>query len=223
MCKPHYRRDYYSRNKARENATNKAYLDARPDYQRERHAAWGESKYGAERQARAAAAARRLASTHKTCTACLVHMPKTEFFTDPRRIDGLYSHCRECFKGHCRAAYDPVKTARHGLLYRNAPGQKEAAADRQRRWYAANPEKAREQTRRYQARKMSATIGDVDYSAILIRDGMTCHICSVDILTMSDLHFDHVHPLSKGGAHSMENIKPSHAFCNLSKGATIIT
>jgi len=37
---------------------------------------------------------------------------------------------------------------------------------------------------------------------------------------MEDLHFDHVVPLSKGGPHTTENIRPSHSTCNLKKGAT---
>lgn len=33
------------------------------------------------------------------------------------------------------------------------------------------------------------------------------------------LHIDHVIPLVKGGSHTLENVRPSHAICNLKKGA----
>jgi 5-methylcytosine-specific restriction endonuclease McrA len=51
---------------------------------------------------------------------------------------------------------------------------------------------------------------------------MVCHICGDDILTWADLHFDHVIPIVKGGAHSVENILPSHAVCNMQKGSRLI-
>lgn len=62
----------------------------------------------------------------------------------------------------------------------------------------------------------------VDYQSILDRDGMWCHICNQPILERRDLHFDHVIPLAKGGPHAADNIRPSHARCNLAKGARIL-
>lgn len=38
----------------------------------------------------------------------------------------------------------------------------------------------------------------------------------------ADLHFDHVIPVSRGGAHSMDNIKSAHAVCNLRKHDKLI-
>jgi 5-methylcytosine-specific restriction endonuclease McrA len=62
----------------------------------------------------------------------------------------------------------------------------------------------------------------VDYTAILAEHGLTCHICREPIADRTDLHFDHVIPLSRGGAHSAENIRPAHARCNLRKGARVV-
>ena len=36
------------------------------------------------------------------------------------------------------------------------------------------------------------------------------------------LQIDHVIPLSKGGNDTIENVKPSHGYCNITKSATII-
>lgn len=63
---------------------------------------------------------------------------------------------------------------------------------------------------------------EFDLFEILERDGMMCHICGGEIPSLDDLHFDHVIPLARGGAHSTENIKPSHAKCNLRKGARLL-
>lgn len=219
MCKPHYRKDYYRRNKARENASNKAYREARPEYWKSRWADYAERRWGAEREARRSELEARLAATHKTCTQCAEYLPKTDFYEDPRRLDGRYSWCRTCFTDHGRSNYDPEASAARGAEYRSRHGVSELAKERQRRWYADNPERSREQVRRYQARKAAALVGKVSYPAILERDGMHCHICDTEIPSLDDLHFDHVIPLSKGGPHSEDNIKPSHAACNLSKGA----
>ena len=93
-------------------------------------------------------------------------------------------------------------------------------------WKRANPERASELSRecigRRRARKNGAIVTKADYAVILAKYGMRCHICGLDILTRADLHFDHVIPLAKGGVHSPENILPSHAFCNLSKGVRVI-
>jgi 5-methylcytosine-specific restriction endonuclease McrA len=32
------------------------------------------------------------------------------------------------------------------------------------------------------------------------------------------LHIDHLIPISKGGSDTLENVRPTHALCNLKKG-----
>lgn len=75
---------------------------------------------------------------------------------------------------------------------------------------------AREHTRRRRYRMGGAKI---DYDAVLARDGMTCHICLHAIESRADLEFDHVIPLSKGGLHVLENVRPAHRSCNRYKAA----
>jgi 5-methylcytosine-specific restriction endonuclease McrA len=213
MCKPHYRRDYYARNKARENASNKAYREARPEYWKSRWADYAERRWGVEREARQAALSARLAASHKECTKCFELKAKDEFHPDPRRRSGLYSWCNE--------TRDPAVEAVRQARYRATPEGRAKALARQRKWNADNPERAREQVRRYQARKLVQSVGVVDYAAILERHGMLCHLCETEIPSLDTLHFDHVIPLSKGGPHSEDNIRPSHATCNLRKGAKL--
>ena len=90
-----------------------------------------------------------------------------------------------------------------------------------KRWVLANPGRCREYANLRRALKLAASVGPVSYDAILKRDGRRCHICNKDILLFDVLHFDHVIPLSKGGAHTEENIRPSHSTCNLRKGAKL--
>ncbi len=75
---------------------------------------------------------------------------------------------------------------------------------------------ATEKTMRRKALIRSRTVEKVDYAAILVAHGRVCHICGGPIAD-GDIDFDHVVPLAKGGAHSRENIKPSHSSCNRRK------
>ena len=88
-------------------------------------------------------------------------------------------------------------------------------------WRLANPDRFHAQNKdqkgRRRARKMGCVVTKADFAAIIAEHGMVCHICGLDILTRADLHFDHVIPLAKGGAHCPANIRPSHALCNLRK------
>ena len=149
-----------------------------------------------------------------------------------------------CAKGMCKRCYARTKartpaTRATVQAYNKANAEKIAAqikvyaaanreriAEVKRAWRLANPELVREIGReaaaRRKAQKLGLVVTKADYAVILARHGMVCHICGLDILTRSDLHFDHVIPLARGGAHVVENIRPSHSFCNRSKGARVI-
>lgn len=57
--------------------------------------------------------------------------------------------------------------------------------------------------------------------------GWKCSICG--IIIDKELHFpnimaatlDHVIPLSRGGRHEWDNVRPAHAICNFKKGNEI--
>lgn len=93
---------------------------------------------------------------------------------------------------------------------------------RRRKWRRANPEKVREQCRRRKAKLRGVATEKVDYQAIMERDKCRCYICGKRI-KRKELQFDHVIPLTKGGAHCADNIACAHARCNNKKGTRIIT
>ena len=71
-------------------------------------------------------------------------------------------------------------------------------------------------------------------SEVLEKYGTACHICNEEIDLeaprkagggegwQKGLHLDHLIPISKGGPDSLDNIRPSHASCNVSRGAKIL-
>ena len=98
-----------------------------------------------------------------------------------------------------------------------------------------NKEKKKARWRKREAiRKNSFSIPYLE-SEVLEKYGTLCYICSEEInLSVSrragigkgwrnGLHIDHVIPLSQGGPDSLENVRPSHAICNLKKGKQLIS
>jgi len=109
---------------------------------------------------------------------------------------------------------DPASAARKAAEWRERnPGKCDA-------WRKSNPKLWAMRNRENQRRRHRDK--PVDYVAILEEHGMVCHICDCEIESMAGLHFDHVIPLSKGGPHAADNIRPSHAACNLRKGARLL-
>ncbi len=109
-------------------------------------------------------------------------------------------------------AEHPEETLAYYRAWREQNAEKCRAATR--KWSRNNPEAIRQQANLRYARKKGATIGKVSYRAVLLRDEMMCHICGGEIDSLDELHFDHVIPLGRGGAHSMDNLHTAHAWCN---------
>lgn len=161
----------------------------------------------------------------------------------PRTRDGLHSWCKACLRDLAKANYDPeAARAKHERMkadpayramkkaafdaWRTANPEKMAAATQ--RWREANPEAVALSRRASGQRRRAERFGPVDdplktadYRAILGEYGMVCHICDGLIESMDDLHFDHVIPLSRGGLHVVENVRPAHGVCNIRKGNKI--
>lgn len=133
-------------------------------------------------------------------------------------------------KGRCEKHYRRRQRAENGdkiqatrRIWRDRTRDERNAV--YRAWEKANPEKVSLRDRRNKARRR-VTIGTPDplnYERILAEHGMVCHICDGEISAMAELHFDHVIPLARGGAHSYDNVRPSHKLCNLRKGTLLMS
>lgn len=94
-----------------------------------------------------------------------------------------------------------------------AEGIKAAARD----YYHRKPHVAKAANARRRARLLNATVGVVDLELVRDQSRGICGICSRAINDNDEVHFDHVVPLSKGGAHSNDNLQLAHAICNRRK------
>lgn len=122
---------------------------------------------------------------------------------------------------------------------RARPEERLKAAARTAQWRLDNPDKVKESNARwrewfdadrsrinrarYRARLADATIEVFTEDEVLTRHGKTCYLClepidlSIPRTEAFGLHLDHVVPLFRGGAHSLDNVHPAHAVCNLRK------
>jgi 5-methylcytosine-specific restriction endonuclease McrA len=113
-------------------------------------------------------------------------------------------------------------------LFRLLNPEKEGA--KSKKYKQSHPDVARRGKHRRRAR--IANVGSEVYTEKLILEmyGTLCHICKIEIdLTAPrvgpkpgwemGLHIDHVFPIARGGSDTIDNVRPSHAKCNLSKGA----
>ena len=87
--------------------------------------------------------------------------------------------------------------------------------------------------RRRRARVRSNPVEVYSTQQVLDMYGTTCHLCSEEINLQANrkagdegwergLHIDHVVPIALGGSDTLDNVKPSHAQCNLSKGMKLL-
>jgi 5-methylcytosine-specific restriction endonuclease McrA len=162
----------------------------------------------------------------KRCPACGAKGLVDELFGRRRSGGPANSYCRSCAAERTRAHYeanrgrprtppDPVKARARKRRYLARHRKRIYAAQRKRD--RENPEAKRERVRRRRARLAGATVERVDYAKVLAEHGRVCHLCGDDI--DGPIDFDHVIPIAVGGAHSYDNIRPSHASCNRRKGA----
>jgi 5-methylcytosine-specific restriction endonuclease McrA len=151
---------------------------------------------------------------------------------DPEREQAYGRTYRAAHKEHIqekdKAWREANKEYQRDRVKAYAVANPERLAANSKAYALANPEKRAESRGRRRASKQGAIISKADYRAILAEFGMVCHICGGVIDSSSgqydpnNLHFDHVIPLAVGGPHSQDNVRPSHAGCNLSKGTSLL-
>lgn len=84
-----------------------------------------------------------------------------------------------------------------------------------------NAERVKASSSLKKARKKKASIGDTKPISEWIRriksnETVNCYWCRI-LFPSAEFHIDHIHPLSKGGLHSIENLCASCPKCNMAK------
>ena len=162
-------------------------------------------------------------------------------------LAAYYEANKEIIKARSKARYEAKREEISEQSKEYRKNNLERRRINNRRWRANNLEKARKSSRDYNARnrdKLRQTErkrrarkfnnGNEDFTEQQVLDlyGSNCHLCNQLIdLTVSGrpgrkgwengLHIDHLIPLSKGGANTLENVRPAHGVCNIRKGARL--
>ena len=158
-----------------------------------------------------------------------------------RGSDFHYYHgehpCEECKTAYNQRSKDYYEGHPEKAHLRNSKWRienPEKFKESSKKWRDSNPEKIASKNRHQRAVKAKAISERYTSSQVLALYGIACHICNEDVDLNAPksarggegwelgLQLDHVVPLSKGGSDVIENIRPSHAKCNLVKRATVI-
>jgi 5-methylcytosine-specific restriction endonuclease McrA len=144
-----------------------------------------------------------------------------------------YDRCRSRPEGSCELC----KAAAAKWHREDRVKNPEKHREHEKAWEAANPEKVRDQRRLAKNRRerRAAENGQTPYTRqeILERDDYTCYLCGekVDMTATHQMgqpgwelfpHLDHVVPLSKGGPDTPDNVRTTHARCNLNKSDKLV-
>ena len=97
-----------------------------------------------------------------------------------------------------------------------------------RAYWAANPDKRRELVRRRRAIRKGLPIDNYTDQQVLDTYGTNCHICNgpIDLLASrrsgfegweNGLHIDHLIPICNNGSDTLDNVRPAHGKCNISR------
>jgi 5-methylcytosine-specific restriction endonuclease McrA len=171
----------------------------------------------------------------RTCTGCDETKPLEEFHRDHRSVDGRCARCKVCSKVANRAKYERNKesvAARMAAYYReNAEHLRKVNGERKarerldpeyrkretafsREWRRRNPRKVQAANARARAwGRYDPDWTDQEWADLLERSDYACLCCG----SIEDLTPDHVIPLSRGGANTIDNIQPLCLPCNRRK------
>lgn len=142
----------------------------------------------------------------------LVKQKKLEWYAKAR-LDPSFLAARAA-----RAAANKDRKREYDKAYRALDPAK--ALERAKAWRKANPEKRAAIIRAYDARRRAQTAGGVstrDLAAWTKAAKKVCYWCGRRCA--KSYHVDHYKPLSRGGAHELENLVIACAPCNLKKNA----
>lgn len=130
----------------------------------------------------------------------------------------------DLMRARCRACYRKNKAADNARRTRNrraaSPEAQERRKQRLRDYYQRNKERFINQATKRKRLRDSVTVNEEAIKAwmraVLQRPFSVCYYCQRTVVT-GGIDFDHVMPLSKGGAHALENLCVSCSECNGAK------
>lgn len=165
----------------------------------------------------------------KRCSRCQLVKDSSEFYKNKRTATGLTSYCKDCNKVKAlewkRNHPEAMARWRADMLERNPEHERQYRAinkDRDSariaRWSKENRARRNATQNARRAREYSGgTYSAEEWLDLCDQYGNVCLSCGIDEITV-----DHVVPLVRGGANTIDNLQPLCKKCNFSKGSKII-
>ena len=168
----------------------------------------------------------------KVCTKCNQELPATleYFYLDSQKKDFLYSSCKQCKavndKEYQTKNKDSVSLKNKQYYIKNADQIKKKSLQYKKDY----PESSRRSWHKREALKKENMYEFYTEKEVFETYGTNCYLCDMPINLQvsgqagsnpqwrSGLHIEHFVSSVKGGSTTLENLRPSHAWCNLSKG-----
>ena len=169
----------------------------------------------------------------KECTKCGETTPLDEFANDRTKRDGRSTRCRTCRQVADRERWargaDQINARRRAThaanpeklravaraKYERDASYRAARRSRARRQRAEKPEQlwAGHYRHAARARGFDPVVEDFTKDDVIEKYGDACFYCETGAFE----ELDHFHPTSKGGLHTLENVRPSCLPCNRMK------
>lgn len=148
----------------------------------------------------------------KTCLRCKVSKPFESFGAWRYSKDGRQVWCRQC-RSKYQQEHRLTEKERARRWYQ---ANKERHYLDNKKWRAENPQKASIIKRNYKGRRR-ATGGNVTSQEWLDRLAEFNNHCAYCNTLDSNLEMEHMVPLSRSGAHEIDNLVPACRRCNAEK------
>ena len=181
----------------------------------------------------------------KYCPKCGKLKPRSDYYKDCTRKDGLRPYCISCLKKYRNDNKERI--TEYNKMYRDTHKEKiqkhrEEHRDDAKKYYQDHKDKLNKYSAIYQqtpkgkiaiknthhkrsqlknktAKKDQPTAEQ--WEKIIDSQGGRCAICKCEFMDSNLPTMDHIVPLSKGGSHSSDNLQALCVSCNSSKHDTI--
>lgn len=162
--------------------------------------------------------------SEKKCGRCGEVKPLDAFHRSKGNRDGRHRRCKLCRS----QTYEPTESERSRARAKYAEDQAHRAREneRVRSWKAANPEAVRVHNARRRALIAGAEQDGHTWEELLEsweERGLYGCVLQGPRCTGEPETVEHVIPLDRGGSHTVGNLVPSCAPCNLSKGTRLLS
>lgn len=151
----------------------------------------------------------------KTCSRCTTELPVSEFYRNRAQSDGLDNLCKVC--GRAARSVSKRKHPETVRAYCKRWRERHPVQDRARqsKWTKQNALHVsvyNEQVRQKMKKAPGRGVTLVQWKDVLTVWGSRCAYCGVETTAM-----DHFVPISRGGAHDVNNVMPACKSCNSAK------